>query len=140
VVELRSALSDDRAAVLAAMDALYEKAAELQLDELHHLFVDDPDLTFWGSEDVEEAVGPAELQAFARAAASAGTAFHFEWPERRVHIDGDVAWVNAVGTCVWTPAGEDEPRTVGYRLTAVFVRRNGRWLWHTHHGSEPNAG
>jgi hypothetical protein len=24
-----------------------------------------------------------------------------------------------------------------YRLAAVFVRRDGRWLWHTYSGSEP---
>lgn len=24
-----------------------------------------------------------------------------------------------------------------YRVTAVLVRRGDRWLWHTHHGSEP---
>jgi ketosteroid isomerase-like protein len=133
-------MSDDQAAVLAAMDAVYEKAAENRLGDLPELFVDDPDLTFWGSEDVEEAVGPAELREFAAAAAAGADSFRFDWPERRVRIHGDVAWVNAVGTCEWTPEGEREPRTVGYRLTAVLVRRDGRWLWHTHHGSEPNLG
>jgi ketosteroid isomerase-like protein len=118
------------------MDAVYEKAAANELGDLPQLFVEDADITFWGSEEAEEAVGPSALRAFAAAAATGEDSFRFEWPERRVQIAGDVAWVNAVGTCEWTPAGEDT-RLVSYRLTAVLVRRDGRWLWHTHHGSEP---
>jgi hypothetical protein len=34
--------------------------------------------------------------------------------------------------------GDEQPRTSSYRVTGVFVRRAGRWLWHTHSGSEPN--
>ena len=33
-------------------------------------------------------------------------------------------------------AGE-APTGGPYRLTAAFLRRDGRWLWHTYSGSEP---
>jgi len=51
-------------------------------------------------------------------------------------MEGDAAWVSAVGELNYTPL--DGPRQTGpYRLTAVFVRRDRRWLWHTYSGSEP---
>ena len=35
---------------------------------------------------------------------------------------GDAAWVSAIG---------DYSKGGPYRVTAVFLRRDGRWLWHT---------
>ncbi len=46
--------------------------------------------------------------------------------------DGDVAWINANGTLAVAGKQSD------YQITAVFVRRDGRWLWHTFNGSEPS--
>jgi len=53
-----------------------------------------------------------------------------------VTVEGDAAWVIALGDLTYSLPGT-EPRTVQYRLAAVFVRRDGRWLWHTFSGSEP---
>jgi hypothetical protein len=44
----------------------------------------------------------------------------------------------ADGEVAVTPAGA-APRTSPYRLTAVLVRRDGEWRWHTFNGSEPNG-
>jgi SnoaL-like domain len=49
-----------------------------------------------------------------------------------VRIEGDVAWVNASGTLSVDDA------EAAYQATGVFVRRGGRWLWHTHSGSTPS--
>jgi ketosteroid isomerase-like protein len=54
-----------------------------------------------------------------------------------VHVEGTAAWVNATGTVTLRGDAAND-RTLPYRVTAVFVRRDGRWRWHTHHGSEPN--
>jgi hypothetical protein len=48
--------------------------------------------------------------------------------------DGDVIF--------WGSGWEEQalgppPHSGPYRVTAVFVRRDGRWLWHTYSGSEP---
>ena len=98
------------------------------------LFADDG-LSFSGSDLAERATNRAELLALLHAIASSPNTLRFAWTERRVHVDGDVAWVNAVGTVTVTgPGGE---RTIPYRATAVLRRHGGRWRWHTFAGSEP---
>jgi len=51
-----------------------------------------------------------------------------------VTVEGDMAWVNAVGELrVENP---DAPLKIApYRITAVFVRRDDAWRWHTFSGS-----
>jgi ketosteroid isomerase-like protein len=61
----------------------------------------------------------------------------FRWHQRHIHVEQDVAWVNADGEVTVARAGA-APRTTPYRLTAVLVRRQGTWRWHTFNGSEPN--
>jgi hypothetical protein len=55
---------------------------------------------------------------------------------RRVTVEGDAAWVSAIGDYRYAPPGE-APTGGPFRATAVFLRRDGRWLWHTYSGSEP---
>ncbi len=64
--------------------------------------------------------------------------FTLTWAARRVRVSGDVAWVNAEGVATWERPGERAARLAS-RQTAILVRRAGRWLWHTHDGSEPTA-
>lgn len=71
-------------------------------------------------------------------AASPAT-LEFRWRERRVRREGDVAWVNAAGTVAVAAPGEPSLE-LPYRVTAVFLRLGGRWLWHTHSGSAPGPG
>jgi hypothetical protein len=54
-------------------------------------------------------------------------------------VAGDVAWVNAVGTLRVESPGQEQ-RIAPYRITAVLVRRDGAWRWHTFSGSEPHLG
>lgn len=125
-----------KAAVLASFDGLYAAACEARdADALVRLFVTDDDLSFWGSEQSEQYLGPAELRAFAQAITRSDASLSFNWRERRVRVENDVAWVNAVGEVVVDAGGS--VRTLPYRVTGVLLHRDGRWLWHTHHGSEP---
>ena len=127
-------------AVLTAFEAL-DRASDGggDADAIVHLFTDDAQVTFWGSAEPEEAVGPAGLRALADAIAQAPGSFVVTWHERRVTVEGDVAWVNASGTAAWDP-GTGVVKTLPYRATAVAVRRDGAWLWHTFNGSEPQGG
>jgi uncharacterized protein (TIGR02246 family) len=129
-------MTADEGALLDAFEALYAAAAAKDGDALDALFAGDADVTFWGSEQAEKALGPGEVSDFMAAISSSATTFEFRWDRRRPHIDGDVAWVNAAGECEWSGA-DGQSGTLPYRVTGVFVRRDGRWLWHTHHGSEP---
>jgi ketosteroid isomerase-like protein len=122
--------------VLSAFDALFE--ALLKRGDPHEgvsLFVDD-DVVFWGSGREEHALGRAALADLFSRIVGFGEALSFRWSHRQVHVEGDAAWVSAIGELSYDPP--DGPAQNGpYRLTAVFVRRDGRWLWHTYSGSEP---
>jgi ketosteroid isomerase-like protein len=90
------------------------------------------------SEQDERGTGSAEIAALHRGIADFAGEISFRWHHRHAHVAHDVAWVNADGEVTVTPAGA-APRTSPYRLTAVLVRRDGEWRWHTFNGSEPNG-
>jgi uncharacterized protein (TIGR02246 family) len=118
---------------LETFDALYRIACtERDADAAFALWAPDDDITMWGSDEDERAFGQEEVRALVEAVTASPSELAFEWEDRQVRTDGDVAWVNARGT-LWVN-GEG---TV-YRVTGVLVQRDGRWLWHTHSGSEPN--
>jgi len=122
--------------VLATFDALF--AALLtrgDADEAMGLFADE-DVVFWGSGRAEQAFGRRALAELFGQIVQIGEALSFHWAERQVQIIGDAAWVSAIGDYRYTPPGES-PSGGAYRLAAAFVRRDGRWLWHTYGGSEP---
>ena len=104
---------------------------ERDADAAIALWAQDEDIALFGSEEGEADVGPAAVHAHLVAIAAAPSAISFAWDERRVHVEGEAAWVSASGTLT-----VDGRRSL-YRATGVFVRREGRWLWHTHSGSEP---
>ena len=96
------------------------------------LWAGDPDIAMLGSSRDEVAFGPAAVRSLLQGIATADVSISFEWNEQRVSVEGDVAWVSAAGVVTVDGAASD------YRTTAIFVRREGRWLWHTHAGSEPH--
>ena len=120
---------------IRTFDALFTAACiDRDPETAAALFADD-DLSFSGSDMAERATTKAELLALLRAIAAGPNTLRFAWSEKRAHVEGDVAWVNAVGSVTSTgPAGQ---RTIPYRVTAVLRRRGGLWVWHTFAGSEP---
>jgi ketosteroid isomerase-like protein len=100
---------------------------ERDVDSFMALWADDDDVAMWGSELDERAEGRERIRALGEALASWPEQLTFTWDDTFVRVEGDVAWVNAVGAINGSP----------YRLTAVLVRRAGEWRWHTFHGSEP---
>lgn len=137
---LSPASRTEGAELLEVFDALYAAAAQSRdAAATMRLFAEDPDITMWGSDEPEQAVGPAAVGALVDSIVATETSLAFRWSSRRVHVESETAWVNAVGeVALVEPDGAE--RTTPYRVTAVFVRRDGRWLWHTHSGSEPNPG
>ena len=122
--------------VLAAFDDLFAALLERgDADEAVSLFADE-DIVFWGSGREEQALDRAALAQLFGAIAQIGDALSFDWSVRRVSVEGDAAWVSAIGSYRYAPPGE-APTGGPYRASAVFVRRDGRWLWHTYSGSEP---
>jgi ketosteroid isomerase-like protein len=110
------------------------RCEERDPDAAAALWAADDDVTVFGSEQSDTAVGPAAIRSNLEAIAASSRPISFAWRDRRVRVDGAVAWVNASGTLAVD--GSVAP----YQVTGVFVRREGRWLWHTHSGSVPQGG
>jgi ketosteroid isomerase-like protein len=122
--------------VLAAFDGLFEALLERSdAEEAMGLFTDG-DVVFWGSGKAEQALDRRELAELFGQIAEIGDALTFQWDRRQANVRGDAAWVSAIGNYTYAPPGES-PSGGPYRVTAVFVRRDRRWLWHTYSGSEP---
>lgn len=101
-----------------------------------HEFAPDADTLFVGSEPGERASGPDQIAEFFRALLAQPVTIAFEWRETRASVAGDQAWLFAAGDAVLRT--EDSERRIPYRLTGVFQRRGGKWLWKHFHGSEPS--
>ena len=106
--------------------------ADRDVNAFMDCWASDPDVTMWGSDLHERAVGREALHALGTQIAGSKHLIKFEWDETRVHDEGDTAWLNASGSILVDSERAD------YRLTAVFVRRDGRWRWHTFSGSIPD--
>jgi ketosteroid isomerase-like protein len=98
-------------------------------------FAPDADALLVGSEADEVASGPGEIAEIFRAILSQPFTISFEWRETRASVAGDQAWLFASGEVVLRADGTE--RRSPYRLTGVFQRRGGKWLWKHFHGSEP---
>jgi ketosteroid isomerase-like protein len=122
--------------VIAAFDGLYEALLKRGDPEDAVSLFADGDVVFWGSGREEQALGRPALTELFGAIAEIGHTLSFDWSHRQVGVEGDAAWVSAIGHFTHTPA-DGPPQRGPYRVTAVFVRRGGRWLWHTYSGSEP---
>jgi uncharacterized protein (TIGR02246 family) len=125
--------------ILAAFDAFFDRLTiDRDAAAATALFADDDDIWMSGSDLSELAIGREAIAALHRAVVAHPFTLRFKWDERRVHVEGEVAWVNARGT-VLVGFEDRESVTMHYRITAVLVRRDGAWRWHTMNGSEPHT-
>lgn len=124
--------------VWSAFLALDDAFARGDVEAVMAGFVGDPDLTLWRSSEVERAVGPEQLRTFSTWMAGLPGSFTIDYDERRVHVEGDVAWLNAAGTGTWDD-GAGTTKQMPHRVTAVFRRVDGEWRCHTRNGSQPRV-
>jgi ketosteroid isomerase-like protein len=119
---------------LAVFDALFRHVCEERdAAAAFALWAEDDDVTLFGSEQADTARGSADLRAHMEAIAGSAGTIRFAWTDKRVHVEGDVAWVTASGTLT-----VDE-KVAPYQVACVLVRREGEWRLHTFSGSEPRA-
>ncbi|MEP6759237.1 MAG: nuclear transport factor 2 family protein [Actinomycetota bacterium] len=124
--------------VWSAFLALDDAFARGDVEAVMEGFVHDPDLTLWRSSEVERAVGPEELRTFTVRMAGLPGSFTIAYDEHRVHVEGDVAWLNAAGAGTWDD-GAGTVKRMPHRVTAVFRREGGAWRCHTRNGSQPRV-
>src|ERR1700742_1678984 len=125
--------------ILAAFAAFFDRlTVDRNAAAATALFADDDDIWMSGSDLPELAIGSEAIAALHRHVATRPFTLTFIWDRRMVNREGDVAWVNAAGTLL-VEYEDREPMTMHYRLTAVLVRRDGTWRWHTFNGSEPHT-
>lgn len=119
------------------IDALHRFGALLAAKDtaIVQEFAPDADALLVGSEAGEVASGPDEIAEILRAILSQPLTISFEWREIRASVAGEQAWMFASGEVVLRADGTE--RRSPYRLTGVFQRRGGKWLWKHFHGSEP---
>lgn len=96
------------------------------------------DFLFIGSTEGEEVSGRGDgtkAMFDAIACRSEGARFKLEWESVDVNVEGDLAFLAALGTATF----ETKYRTTSsrYRLTGILERSGEKWLWRVHHGSEP---
>jgi ketosteroid isomerase-like protein len=114
-------------------DALFRAITDdRDVDAFVALWADDPDVTLWGSDLAERDRGIEQIRAHGEGIAGSAHEIRFRWDDVDVHERGDVAWVNAHGRLAVD--GAEQP----YRATAVLVRGDAGWLWHTFNGSLPD--
>jgi hypothetical protein len=102
------------------------------VDAFMDCWAGDDDITMWGSDLHERAVGREAIRALGTQIAGSQHVLRFEWDETHAHDEGDTGWINASGSLYVDGERAD------YRLTTVFVRRDGRWRCHTFSGSIPD--
>ena len=101
------------------------------------LFAGDEDIAFWGSREDEFALGPTAVVNLLRTITGSTVQLQPSFPQRRVTVAGEAAWVNAVGEMRARTPGTPL-QVIPYRITGIFVRRDDGWRWHTFSGSQPN--
>jgi ketosteroid isomerase-like protein len=108
---------------------LEERNADAAMD----FWADDDDVTMWGSDLPERAVGRDAIRELLARVTGSRNQLGFRWDERRFHTIDDVAWLNAAGTLTLNGTAP-----MPYRLTMVFVFAEGTWKIHTFNGSVPD--
>jgi ketosteroid isomerase-like protein len=117
-----------------AFDALFKAVlTDRDADAALALWADDADITMWGSDLPEKAVGRAEVHELLKGIAGARTRLSFRWDERRAHTVGNTAWINAAGTIAVNGGAP-----AAYRLTVVFIYNGDTWQIHTFNGNVPD--
>jgi hypothetical protein len=120
-------------AVLSAFNALIDYIANGRVAETAAAFTDDADVALFGSEVTDRAIGPADVRAHFVAIYARPYRVLFDLTPGKVSAHGNVAWLTADGTYCLSTGDKRKP----YRLTAIFERRQGKWLWQVFSGSEP---
>lgn len=128
---------DIQAAVLTTLDRYTQLVSDRDIDGVCDLFLDDPDVTYLGSEPEDAARGPVQVRALMARVLERPQTYVIRWQTRLVSARGDVAWV-AADTMVHVRLGDQEWRGP-YRVTVVFSYRDGMWRIAHFHGSEPSG-
>jgi uncharacterized protein (TIGR02246 family) len=130
-------MEGDAEAVRNALIALDEAFERRDLEAVRGLCTED--VVFIGSGEGEESAGRDAIGPMFAALAPhlEGLRFSIVWETVDIDILGDIAVLCAYGPAILVTSHRDT--TFRYRLTGVLLRRQGRWLWRVHHGSEPGA-
>jgi hypothetical protein len=120
-------------AVLTVFNQLLEHIANGRLNETMACFSDDADVALFGSESTDKAIGAEAIRAHFAAGYAKPFRVLFDLQPGKVSSQSNVAWLTAEGTYRLSSGDENRP----YRLTALMVRRDHRWLWQLFSGSEP---
>lgn len=130
--------ADTEAAIVGMMQRMSDGVARRDLDAIMDLFLPGADALLIGSKKGKVACGSDEIRALFRGIIGAKAATHLQWNTYTVQSSGELAWMFALADLIHE---DDEGASrVPYRVTGLFIRRDGRWYWLQYHGSEPVGG
>lgn len=114
---------------------MVEGYAKRDWNILESLFASDPDIVMYGTGKDEKRIGTSEIKVQVERdwAQSESTALSFEWTS--VSAAGNVAWVATDATFRIKEGGQEI--VLPARMTAVFEKRDGKWLIVQSHFSLP---
>jgi len=128
-------MSDSEKVLNGKLDTLVAMLERKDMALLDELWNDDGFLLV-ASEKGEICRTRVELAAKLRALFSSPATFSFDWPERKVTIVGDVAWIFAEGYFIVRQISMQEVRRP-YLACCIFDNLGGGWRWRQFFGSEP---
>lgn len=119
--------------VIAALNGFYDAYAKRDLARVLALLVHEPGLIVFGSGADEKRIGLRAVVAQIERDWSQSQALWAEFTWTAVSAAGNVAWVSAEGLAHWRTENGDGSMPV--RITAIFVKRDGKWLMAHSHAS-----
>ena len=123
--------------VLAALNACAAAYEKRDMTAALEYFAPDPDVIQFGMSAVNaKRVAREGLKAEFESDWGGSEAASFELGWYSVSAAGNVAWVAADALFHWKEEGEPE-EIITARLTVVFEKREGKWLWMHSHFSLP---
>lgn len=121
--------------IVSILEKFSKLVSKRDADGVLKLFGTDEDVISIGSEAAEIAIGRKEIKNFLNRVLSRAYTFSWKWDTHLVSAKDSTAWVFSSGSVVKTKNGKHE--TSPYRLSAVFEKRDGKWVLMQYHGSEP---
>ena len=123
----------DIQAIASKLDRLSELMFARDIAIIDELWSDGFQLV--GSEEGEIAITRDQLVTLVTNLFAAPFRLCWNWDDKSVTVEGDIAWVFAQGHLEFVY--DDHTDQGSYRLVAIFLRAGNGWLWRLYSGSEP---
>jgi uncharacterized protein (TIGR02246 family) len=128
-------MSEDEAEILGILTTFGKACLSHDVDSVMSLF--HKDVIFLGSQQGQTRIGSEEVRLFFEQTFEKDLTYSWEWTWHSFSFSDEIAWLAAEGVVVLKKKGLGETRNP-YSLSAVFEKKDSRWLWRLYHGARPS--